>query len=75
MRALAQLVEHRRRVVGDTVRITNRLTSTLKNYFPPVRHWFQEKDPAIFCDVLRRWPPLQAAQLARRSTLAPFFRR
>ena len=31
MRALAQLVEHRRRVVGDKVRITNRLTSTLKN--------------------------------------------
>src|SRR5712691_8290812 len=31
MRALEQLVAHRRRVVGDTVRITNRLTSTLKN--------------------------------------------
>jgi transposase len=29
MRALEQLVEHRRRVVGDKVRITNRLTSTL----------------------------------------------
>src|SRR6266849_7877858 len=36
MRALAQLVEHRRRVVGDTVRITHRLTRTLKNYFPQV---------------------------------------
>jgi hypothetical protein len=30
MRALAQLVAHRRRVGGDTVRLTNRLTSTLK---------------------------------------------
>jgi transposase len=50
MRALAQLVEHRRRVVGDTVRITNRLTRTLKNDFPHVLHWFQEKDTAIFCD-------------------------
>src|SRR5262249_25898698 len=28
-RALAQLVEHRRRVVGDTVRMTHRLTRTL----------------------------------------------
>src|SRR6266700_765147 len=27
MRALAQLVEHRRRIVGDKVRLTNRLTS------------------------------------------------
>ncbi len=33
MRALAQLVEHRHRLVGDRVRITNRLTSTLKHYF------------------------------------------
>src|SRR5215470_5241980 len=69
MRALAQLVEHRRRVVGDTVRIPNRLTSALKNYFPQVLHGFPEKGTRIFCDFLRRWPPLTAAQLARRSTL------
>src|SRR5262244_366284 len=74
MRALAQLVEHRRRVVGDKVRITNRLTSTLKNYFPRVLQWFQEKDTAIFCDFLSRWPTLKAAQLARRATLETFFR-
>src|SRR5947208_2728841 len=61
MRALAQLVEHRRRVVGDTVRITNRLTSALKNYFPQVLQWVQETDTCIFCDFLVRWPPLQAA--------------
>src|SRR5262245_60769426 len=59
MRALAQLVEHRRRVVGDKVRITNRLTSTLKNYFPQVLQWFQEKDTRIFCDFLSRWPTLE----------------
>src|SRR5712691_12497058 len=48
MRALAQLVEHRRRLVGDKVRITNRLTSALKNYFPQVLQWFQDKDTRIF---------------------------
>jgi transposase len=74
MRALAQLVAHRRRVVGDTVRLTNRLTSTLKNYFPHVLPWFQDKDPALFCDVLSRWPTLKAAQLARRSTRATCLR-
>src|SRR4030095_2215391 len=74
MRALAQLVEHRRRVVGDKVRLTNRLTSTLKNYFPHVLQWFQEKDTAIFCDFLSRWTTLKAAQLARRATLETFFR-
>jgi len=74
MRALAQLVEHRRRLVGDKVRLTNRLTSALKNYFPHVLPWFQEKDTAIFCDFLSRWPTLKAVQLARRATLESFFR-
>jgi transposase len=74
MRALTQLVEHRRRVVGDKVRMTNRLTSTLKNYFPHVLQWFQDKDTPIFCDFLSRWPTLKAVQLARRSTLESFFR-
>src|SRR5713101_8996240 len=74
MRAMAQLVEHRRRLVGDKVRYTNRLTSALKNYFPHVLQWFQEKDTAILCDFLSRWPTLQAVQLARRATLESFFR-
>jgi transposase len=74
MRALAQLVEHRRRVVGDKVRLTNRLTSALKNYFPHVLQWFPDKETVIFCDFLSRWPTLKAAQLARRSTLEGFFR-
>jgi hypothetical protein len=74
MRALAQLVAHRRRVVGDQVRITHRLPSTRKNYFPQVLQRFPDKDTPIFCDFLRRWPPLKAAQRARRSTLATFFR-
>ena len=71
---MAQLVEHRRRLVGDTVRLTQRLTSALKNSFPHVLPWVDEKDTALFCDVLSRWPTLTAAQLARRSTLERFFR-
>src|SRR6266704_2293903 len=74
MRALAQLVADRRRLVGDNVRLTNRLTSALKNSFPHVLQWFQEKDTAIFCDFLTRWPTLKAAPLGRRSTLEGFFR-
>jgi transposase len=74
MRALTQLVEHRRRVVGDKVRMTHRLTRTLKNYFPHVLQWFQDKDTPIFCDFLSRWPTLKAVQLARRSALESFFR-
>ncbi len=74
MRALEQLLEHRRRLVGDKVRLTNRLTSTLKNYFPHVLPWFHDKDTATFCDFLTQWPTLKAVQLARRSTLERFFR-
>jgi Transposase len=70
MRAWAHLVEPRRRLVGDTVRLTNRLTRALKNDFPHVLQWFQEKDTAIFWDFWSRWPPRKAAQLARRATLA-----
>jgi transposase len=72
MRALAQLVAHRRRVVGDTVRRTNRLPRTRKNSVPHVLHWFQEKDTAIFCDFLRRWSTLKAAQRAPRATRETF---
>jgi transposase len=68
MRALAPLVAHRRRLVGDKVRCPNRLTRALKNSFPPVLPWFPEKDTGIFCDFLSRWPTLTAAPLARRTT-------
>ena len=69
-RALAPLVPHRRRVVGEQGRLTNRLTRTVKNYVPQGRPWFPDKDTTLCCDFLSRWPPLQAAQLARRTTLA-----
>ena len=74
MRALEQCVAHRRRVVGDKVRSTNRLTRTLKNSFPQVLQGFPDKDTPILCDFLSRWPTLKAAQLARRSTLETVFR-
>jgi Transposase len=73
-RALAQLVEHRWRLVGDKVRLTNRLPRALKNYFPQVLPWLPENDTAIFGAFLSHWPTLKAAQLARRTTLEGFFR-
>jgi transposase len=74
MRALEPLVAHRRRLVGDTVRLTNRLTSALTHDFPHVLHWVHDKDPTVFCAFLTPWPTLNAAQLARRSTLERCFR-
>jgi transposase len=74
MRAWAQLVDHRQRLGGDTVRLTHRVTRALKNSLPHVLQWWQDKDPASFGDFRSRWPTLTAAPRARRPTLASFFR-
>jgi transposase len=73
MRALRRLVEARRDLVQDRVRVTNRLTFTLKEYFPQIVEWFRDKETDVFAAFLERWPSLQAAQRARRDTLVAFF--
>ncbi len=40
IRALATMVEQRRRLVNEQGRITNRLRSALKQYYPQVLEWF-----------------------------------
>jgi transposase len=73
MRTLQRLVEQRRALVDDTVRITNRLTDALKHYFPQVLEWFKDKNTVVFCDFLKRWPTLKQAQRARKTRLTAFF--
>ena len=73
MRALQQLVEDRRKLVDDRVRITNRMTAALKEYFPQVLDWFSDKGTTIFCDFVERWPSLQQAKAARVASLRSFF--
>ena len=74
MRSLRQLVETRRSVVDDRVRVTNRITASLKEYFPQVLGIFGEKDTGVFAEFLERWPTIEAAKKARRSALEAFFR-
>jgi len=73
MRTLSTLVEERRCLVNDVTGITNRMTSTLKQYYPQVLDWFEDRDTVIFCDFLSRWPTLKQVKRARRSTLESFF--
>jgi transposase len=73
MRSLVQLVQDRRRLVNDKVRITNRLTNALKNYFPQPLQWFRDRDTVLFCDFLSHWPTLKQLKRARRSVLEAFF--
>jgi len=73
MRALRRLVEVRRDLVQDRVRVTNRLTFTLKAYYPQVLDWFRDKETEVFTAFLERWPSLPDAQRARRETIVDFF--
>lgn len=73
IRALEQLTQYRRKLVQDRVNLTNRLTATLKNYYPQALDCFKEKDTYIFCDFLMKWPSLTAVKRARKPTLIHFF--
>jgi transposase len=73
MRALTSLVEERRLLVDETKRITNRLTNTLKQYYPQAVQWFEAKNTILFCDFLSRWPTLKQVKHARKATLEAFF--
>ncbi|MFT4714347.1 MAG: hypothetical protein ACI9LY_003871 [Arenicella sp.] len=73
MRALSTLTEHRRKLVDDKVRITNRIRSALKQYYPQVLDWFDRIDTLVFCDFLERWPTLKQVKKARTATLKSFF--
>lgn len=42
VRTLAQVVGYRRKLVQEPVDITNKITTTLKNYFPQAVEWFKE---------------------------------
>jgi len=73
MRMLATLVEQRRHLVADRVRITNRLRSALNQYYPQALEWFDHIDSRLFCSFIERWPTLIQAKRARPNTLLRFF--
>ena len=73
MRTLVSLTERRRQLVNDKIRLTNRLTHTLKQYYPQVLDWFEQRDTVLFCDFLSRWPTLLQAKRARPASIRAFF--
>ena len=73
MRTLISLTERRRELVNDKTRLTNRLTNTLKQYYPQALDWFDQHDTVLFCDFLTRWPTLLQAKRAHQASLKAFF--
>jgi len=72
-RALRQWVESRRMLVGEKVRLTNRITASLKSYFPQVLDWFEDKDTLVFCEFIEQFSEVQMAQAATPQQLTQFF--
>ncbi len=73
-RTLQLLVEHRRRLVNDRTRISNRLTALLKSYFPQVLRWFDDIRTTLVCDFLLLWPTLESVKRVKSVTLQKFLR-
>ncbi len=73
VRILAQHVVNRRKLVQERVKLSNKITAILKNYYPQVLDWFKEKDTHIFCHFIARWPSLPEAKKAQKRTLIKFF--
>jgi transposase len=72
-RLLQRLVEHRRMMVNDKTRYSNRLTDCLKLYFPQILPWFEDVTSPLVGAVLKQWPNLGELQRAHDGTLRKFF--
>lgn len=72
-RLLQMLVEERRRVVDEVTRLTNRLTSVLKEYYPQALEWAGDLKSAQALDFLSKWPTLEELKRARPKTIEKFY--
>lgn len=72
-RLLQMLVEERRRVVDQVTRLTNRLTSVLKEYYPQALEWAGELKSEQAMDFLTKWPTLEDLKRARPATIEKFY--
>jgi transposase len=71
-RLLQFLVEGRRKLVEERTRLRNRFTDLLKQYFPQLLKWFGDSGSVVICDLLKRWPTLEALQKARPAAVLKF---
>ena len=72
-RLLRMLVEGRRLLVDEKTRQKNRLTASLKMYFPQILQWFDQVDSPLVGALLQRWPSLAELQRSHPGTLKKFF--
>lgn len=72
-------VGHRRRLVSDRTRTSNRMTALLKAYFPQVLSWLPDLRTDLARDFPLRWSSLAALKgvrsARRKSGMSSAFRR
>lgn len=74
MRKLRGLCEERRRTVDERTRLSNRLQSTLKQYYPQALELMGEKKYApMALDFLEKWPSFGHLKKARKNQVENFF--
>ena len=72
-RILKRFVGQRRSLIAEKVRLTNRITRELKDYYPQPLEWFDDRDTLLFCDFIEQWPNLNKVKRAHKNTLLHFF--
>jgi transposase len=72
-RAIARLVEARRKAVDMRTRLLNQLAAELKGFFPQALSWAGELDSQLATDFLQRWPTLQAVQGQKVQVIRKFY--
>ena len=75
VRELRLLVEHRRKTVNDLTRLTKRLKSQLKNYFPQALALVGDLGEELAWDFLARWASLETVKKANQKTLTTFYKK
>ncbi len=74
VRLLQRLTEQRGKVLNDLKRTGNRLTSTLKEYFPQLLELFPVIYRDVVADFILLYPTLEDAKTASEQELLNFFR-
>lgn len=72
-RLLEGLVQARRKSVDQRTTLIERLTSTLKEYYPQALDMIGEPSEPMSRDFLRRWPCWQELSKAHKQTLRRFY--
>ena len=73
-RMLALLVEDRRKMLDLRTKLSNKLTATLKGYFPQALELIGTKVAGTMaCDFLQRWTSLGAIKKCRDHTIQEFY--